>query len=247
LNSTGDPRFADLDHEGALKLLRQATLLSLAHIGADGFPRVIPTGFLWNESRIITCTATTAPEVRALAARPEVALSIDGDDPLDAKTLSVRGIAGIEVVDGLPEEFLAAAAKSLDEQALRRFAEQSGAVYRQMARITIEPRWARCFDFPAGRLPERRNRRRARFHHHEHLHPVPDHAHRRRRRAHGSAARGSRDATATRPAGTSAATWPARSTSGARRPPSEPWWTNRWTRPRASRGWRPGSTPSSTG
>ena len=34
------------------------------------------------------------------------------------------------------------------------FEKQVRSVYQQMARILIEPRWARYYDFAAGRLPE---------------------------------------------------------------------------------------------
>ena len=40
--------------------------------------RVIPIGFWWTGDRIVVCTSDTAPKVRALAARPPVALTIDG-------------------------------------------------------------------------------------------------------------------------------------------------------------------------
>src|SRR6266542_251315 len=43
----------------------------------DGFPRVIPIGFWWNGTDIVVCTAPTAPKVKALGERPNVALTID--------------------------------------------------------------------------------------------------------------------------------------------------------------------------
>jgi hypothetical protein len=33
------------------------------------------------------------------------------------------------------------------------FERQVGSIYNQMARISIEPVWARFFDFGAGRMP----------------------------------------------------------------------------------------------
>ena len=38
----------------------------LAYTGADGFPRVIPIGFLWLGMQFIMGTATTSPKVKAL-------------------------------------------------------------------------------------------------------------------------------------------------------------------------------------
>src|ERR1700758_634230 len=73
---------AELGHPGARKLLVSATLLRLAYNGSDGFPRVIPIGFYWNGSQIVVCTAATAPKVKALSSRPNVAMTIDqGDTP----------------------------------------------------------------------------------------------------------------------------------------------------------------------
>jgi nitroimidazol reductase NimA-like FMN-containing flavoprotein (pyridoxamine 5'-phosphate oxidase superfamily) len=95
----------ELRHPGARNLLDSATLLRLAYNGSDGFPRVIPIGFYWNGERIVVCTAPTSPKVRALASRPQVALTIDtGSEPATAKALMVRGLATLETVDGVPHE-----------------------------------------------------------------------------------------------------------------------------------------------
>ena len=67
----------ELEHPGARNLLDSATLLRLAYNGSDGFPRVIPIGFYWNGSQIVVCTAATAPKVKALSSRPNVAMTID--------------------------------------------------------------------------------------------------------------------------------------------------------------------------
>jgi len=144
---------ADLREQGAVALLRHGSLARLAYTGTDGFPRVIPVGFYWNGERVIVCTATTAPKVAALAVRPHVALTIDSDDGA-TRTLSVRGVATMTIVDGIPGEYLAAAAKTMPEEAAREFEAQVRATYDQMVRIAIEPRFARYHDFAAGRLPE---------------------------------------------------------------------------------------------
>jgi nitroimidazol reductase NimA-like FMN-containing flavoprotein (pyridoxamine 5'-phosphate oxidase superfamily) len=143
----------ELGHPDAQRLL-SGSLARLAYNGGDGFPRVIPVGFLWTDERIILCTAPTSPKVRALAARPEVALTIDtGDTPEEAKALLVRGLASLETVDGVADEYLAAAAKNMAEAQLAEFEHNVRSVYKQMTRISIEPRWARLYDFGAGRLP----------------------------------------------------------------------------------------------
>jgi hypothetical protein len=95
---------------------------------------------------------TTAPKVAALTERPNVALTIDTPGP-PARALLVRGVASIEIVDGVASEYLAAAAKSTKGEELAAFEANVRALYKQMARITIAPTWARYYDFGAGRLP----------------------------------------------------------------------------------------------
>jgi hypothetical protein len=145
---------AELDHPGARKLLDSATLLRLAYNGSDGFPRVIPSGFYWNGSQIVVCTAATAPKVKALVSRPNVAITIDlGDTPAEARELLIRGLASVEIVDGVPEEYIAAATKTLGPDQVTEFERQARPMYDQMARISIEPVWARFFEFGTGRMP----------------------------------------------------------------------------------------------
>ena len=115
---------------------------------------MIPIGFLWRDGRIIVCTATIAPKVAALSARPHVALTIDNDNAAASKSLSVRGVAAIDIVDGVPEEYLAATAKGIPADQHGQFEAHVRSVYKQMARISIEPRWARYYDFTAGRVPD---------------------------------------------------------------------------------------------
>ncbi|MGH3397278.1 MAG: SRPBCC domain-containing protein [Streptosporangiaceae bacterium] len=150
----GDAAVADLSLPEAEDLLRWQPLARLAYSGPDGFPRVVPVGFLWRDGQLIVCTATTAPKVRALSARPHVALTIDTDNGTGSRELLVRGVASTEIVDGVPAEYLEAAAKTMPAEQHQQFAAQVRSVYPQMARISIAPRWARYFDFGAGRVPE---------------------------------------------------------------------------------------------
>lgn len=143
----------ELSQQGAQELLDR-TAGHLAYNGPDGFPRVIPIGFLWTGERIIVCTATTSPKVAALTARPNVAVAIDaGDSPDGAKSLLVRGIASLDVVDGVADEYIEMSTKSMDAAQQAEFEREVRKVYKQMVRISIEPRWARFFDYGAGRLP----------------------------------------------------------------------------------------------
>ena len=143
----------ELSHPGAQELLGTQRLARLAYTGPDGFPRVIPIGFHWTGQHIIVCTAPSSPKVRALSARPHVALTIDTDDGTASRALSVRGVAAIEIVDGVPDEYLAAAVKGMDGEQARQFEMAVRSMYKQMARITIRPQWARYYDFGTGRIP----------------------------------------------------------------------------------------------
>jgi len=143
----------ELAHPGAQELLATQTLARLAYTGPDGFPRVIPVGFHWDGEQLIVCTVPSSPKVRALAARPHVALTIDTDEGPASRALSIRGVASIDIVDGVPGEYLAAATKAMDAGQAARFEASVRTVYRQMARIAVRPGWARYYDFGAGRLP----------------------------------------------------------------------------------------------
>jgi nitroimidazol reductase NimA-like FMN-containing flavoprotein (pyridoxamine 5'-phosphate oxidase superfamily) len=144
----------ELSTTGAQELLGSGSAAHLAYIGKDGTPRVVPVGFFWTGEEIVISTATTSPKVAALVDRPDVALTIDaGDTPDQARALSIRGRASVEIVDGVVEEYLAAARKSMDADAAAEFEQNVRGFYDQMARIAITPDWVRYYDFGAGRVP----------------------------------------------------------------------------------------------
>ena len=105
-------------------------------------------------NQIVVCTAVTAPKVKALSSRPNVAMTIDaGDTPTEAKAELVRGLASVDIGDGVPREYVAASTKALGADQVTEFERQVRSMYDQMARISVEPAWARFFDFGAGRMP----------------------------------------------------------------------------------------------
>jgi hypothetical protein len=145
---------AELSTTGARELLASTSAAHLAYTGLDGTPRVILVGYFWTGDQAVVATATTSPKVAALSARPEVALAIDaGDTPDRARALSLRGRASVEIIDGVVPEYLAAARKTMDAQAVAEFERSVRAMYGQMARIAITPHWVRYYDFGAGRMP----------------------------------------------------------------------------------------------
>lgn len=130
----------------AQELLGSTIPARFAYTGTDGFPRVIPIGFHWNGERIIVGTPTNSAKVPALRANPKVALTIDTNAP-PQKVLLVRGTASVEVVDGVPDAYLAGARKIVGDDQMSSFEPQVRGLYQQMALITITPEWAKLLDF----------------------------------------------------------------------------------------------------
>ena len=136
----------------AQELMHSPVLARMAYVGIDGGPRAIPVGYLWNGAEMIVCTATNAPKVRALQANPKVALTID-TDATPPHILLVRGRAEVQVVDGIPSEYLEASQRYIPADQWDDFTVQVRALYPQMARIAITPEWAKIIDFET-RLPQ---------------------------------------------------------------------------------------------
>src|SRR5579859_5217794 len=80
-------------------------LTRLAYVAKDGTPRSIPIAFTWNGSTIVMCTPKNAPKLAGLRTNPTVALTIDTEvhPPL---ILLIRGRAELDVVEGVPDEYL---------------------------------------------------------------------------------------------------------------------------------------------
>jgi hypothetical protein len=144
----------DSELAAANHLLATTSAAHLAYVAKDGTPRVMPVGAYWTGREFVLSTADTAPKVKALAARPDVALTVDrGDTPGDARALQIRGRADITIVDGVVEEYLMAARKTMGAEAAAEFESNVRQMYDRMARIAIVPTWARFYDFNAGRMP----------------------------------------------------------------------------------------------
>src|SRR6185503_19540615 len=130
----------------AQELLNSRIPARLAYTGPDGFPRVVPIWFHWNGKKFVLGSAPSAPKVKALARNPKVALTID-EDIYPPKVLLVRGTASVEVVDGVVPEYCEAARRYLGEEQGRGWEEQARGMFKQMARVSIEPEWVRILDF----------------------------------------------------------------------------------------------------
>jgi len=136
----------------AQELLATRTPARFAYIGLDGAPRVVPVGIHWNNEALVIGSAANAAKVPAVRANPKVALTIDTNTP-PQKVLLVRGTARVEVVEGVPDEYLAGAMLG-EGQSIAEFEQQVRALYDEMAKLTITPEWAKVLDFAAGRIPK---------------------------------------------------------------------------------------------
>jgi hypothetical protein len=123
----------------------------LAYNAPDGSPRVIPIGYLWTGAVFVMATSTNAPKVTALAANPQVALTVD-TDRFPPHVLLVRGEAAIEVVEGVPAEFVEASRRFVGVDGMPAWEAGVRALYKQMALIRVTPTWAKILDFET-RLP----------------------------------------------------------------------------------------------
>ena len=122
-------------------------LTRLAYVAKDGTPRCIPMAFTWNGAEIVMCTAKNAQKLPALRGNPAVALTID-TEVHPPTILLIRGRAELDVVDGIPDEYLQASG-SYQMTPEQRVEWEAGvrALYDGMVRIVVTPTWAKLIDF----------------------------------------------------------------------------------------------------
>ena len=128
------------------KLMNAAIPARMAYTARDGSPRAIPIGFHWDGARFVIATPSIAAKVRALEADPRVALTIDDTD-MPPHILLVRGTASIEIVNGVPDEYLIASRRYVGDEGMPAFEQGVRALYKQMAVIAVTPTWAKLIDF----------------------------------------------------------------------------------------------------
>jgi len=122
-------------------------LTRLAYVATDGTPRSIPIAFTWNGKEIVMCTSTNAPKLASLRANPMVALTID-TEVHPPKILLIRGQAELDVVEGIPEEYLQmnGSYEMTPEQRVE-WEREVRSLYDGMVRIVVTPTWAKLIDF----------------------------------------------------------------------------------------------------
>jgi hypothetical protein len=122
-------------------------LTRLAYVARDGTPRVVPIGFVWNGTEIVMCTAKNAAKLTALRHNPAVALTID-TEVHPPKTLLIRGRAELDVVEGIPDEYLQMnGSYTMTPEQREAWEAEVRSVYDGMVRIVVTPTWAKLIDF----------------------------------------------------------------------------------------------------
>ena len=122
-------------------------LTRLAYIAKDGTPRSVPIGFTWNGAEIVMCTSKNAPKLPALRANPAVALTVD-TEVHPPKILLIRGRAELDVVEGIPDEYLQMnGSYTMTPEQRREWEAEIRSLYDGMVRIVVTPTWAKLIDF----------------------------------------------------------------------------------------------------
>jgi hypothetical protein len=119
----------------------------LAYVAKDGTPRNVPIAFVWNGSEIVMCTTKNAPKLPSLRENPMVALTID-TEVHPPKILLIRGRAELDVVDGIPDEYLTmnTSYEMTAEQRVE-WEKEIRSLYEGMVRIVVTPTWVKLIDF----------------------------------------------------------------------------------------------------
>ncbi|MFI1912367.1 pyridoxamine 5'-phosphate oxidase family protein [Nocardia sp. NPDC020380] len=122
-------------------------LLRMAYVAKDGSPRNIPIAFTWNGSAVVVCTSKNAPKLASLRGNPEVALTID-TEVHPPKILLIRGRAELDVVEGIPEEYLRMnGSYGMTAEQRVEWEAEVRSLYDGMVRVVITPTWVKLIDF----------------------------------------------------------------------------------------------------
>ncbi|ONI76101.1 pyridoxamine 5-phosphate oxidase [Actinosynnema sp. ALI-1.44] len=129
------------------KELLARDLARLAFVAPDGTPRALPIGIFWNGTEIVMCTSKNARKLPALRRNPAVALTIDTESH-PPRVLLLRGNAELDVVDGIPDEYMRwNGTYEMTPEQRAEWEVGVRALYDGMVRIVVKPTWAKLIDF----------------------------------------------------------------------------------------------------
>jgi hypothetical protein len=147
-----------LETDLAQRLLTSTIPARYAYTALDGTPRIVASWFVWTGDDLVLPTFISAPHishaayrVRALRARPNIAVSID-TEAFPPEVLSLRGKAEITEIDGVASEYAEAAHRFLGAEQARGYLAQIDQPGTRMARIAVRPAWVAFMDFQT-RMP----------------------------------------------------------------------------------------------
>ena len=129
------------------QLLNGPAPARFAYTGMDGAPRVVPVAFWWDGSNVLVFTIPKSAKVAALQHDPRIAITIDTQGEWPPRALLVRGEVAVELVEGVPTEYVEASRKVTPASHMEAWEAGVRALYEQMVRITITPTWAKLLDF----------------------------------------------------------------------------------------------------
>jgi hypothetical protein len=144
--TTAQGSLALLDDPIARELLNSAIPARVAYTWLDGTPRVVPIWFDWDGEQLVIASPHDSPKVQALQKQPSVTVTIDGTT-WPYKVLQIRGTARVEIVDGIPAEYVRAAHRYFGDEQGDAWVTMLRGMVDKMARVSIRPQWVAILDF----------------------------------------------------------------------------------------------------
>jgi hypothetical protein len=105
----------------------------------------VPIWFHWTGEELTFGTPAKAPKLKALQRDGRVAVTIDESTSWPYRALLLRGDASVEMLDGVSEEYAAAAVRYFGEEQGQAWVSQLAD--KPMARISVIPTWVTVLDF----------------------------------------------------------------------------------------------------
>jgi len=139
----------------AQKLLVAPIPAHLSYVWTDGTPRVVPIGFTWTGTELVTGTPHNAPKLKALKDGDKVAVTIDTYTP-PYNVLYIRGIAHVSPYDGVVPEWAQACVRLMGQEGGGGFVQMMEGMLKagvvKFVRLAVQPTWVGILDFEK-RLP----------------------------------------------------------------------------------------------
>ncbi len=136
-----------MNTDPTVKVLLEAPIPArLAYIGKNGAPRAIPVSYLWNGKAFVFASPVSWAKVEALRINPQVAFTVD-ETVFPPRAFMARGTASIEIVQGIPQEYIDASRRIVGDDLMPNWEAQVRKDMTEMAVISITPTWLKVVDF----------------------------------------------------------------------------------------------------